>query len=56
MIKVTEKTILIRKELVNEEKYRYPSITFCYKYKHGGKDVFMNYYPRVYEKWKKEGE
>ena len=55
MIKVNQRNILISEELVNEEKYTYPSITFCYKYKYGGKDVFQNYYPYLYEKWKKEG-
>ena len=55
MIKVNQRNILLSEELVNEEKYTYPSITFCYKYKYGGKDVFQNYYPYLYEKWKKEG-
>ena len=56
MMQVGQRNILMREELVHEEKYRYPSITFCYKYKHGGKDVFQNYYPYLYKKWKKAGK
>ena len=55
MLKVSQKNILIREEVVVKEKFTYPSITFCYKYKHGGKDVFRNYYPSLYDKWKKSG-
>ena len=31
MIKVNQRNILISEEVVNEEKYTYPSITFCVK-------------------------
>ena len=55
MLKVSQRNILIREEVVVKEKFTYPSITFCYKYKHGGKDVFRNYYPSLYDKWKKSG-
>ena len=47
---------IVMDEVFVEERYTYPSITFCYKYKYGGKDVFQNYYPYLYEKWKKEGK
>ena len=56
LLQVSQRNILMRQELFHEEKYRYPSITFCYKYKHGGKDVFQNYYPHVYKKWKTAGK
>ena len=52
MLKVGQNNVLISEEVVVEDKYTYPSITFCYKYKHGGKDVLKNYYPSLYEKWK----
>ena len=55
MLKVSQQNILIAEEVVVKEKFTYPSITFCYKYKHGGKDVFRNYYPSLYNKWKKSG-
>ena len=55
MLKVSRQNILIAEEVVVKEKFTYPSITFCYKYKHGGKDVFRNYYPSLYNKWKKSG-
>ena len=56
LLQVSQRNILMRQELFHEEKYRYPSITFCYKYKHGGKDVFQNYYPYLYKKWKRAGK
>ena len=56
MVKVNQSHILINEEVVVEEKYTYPSITFCYKYKHGGKDVLKNYYPSLFDKWKKLGK
>ena len=56
MVKVNQSHILISEEVVVEEKYTYPSITFCYKYKHGGKDVLKNYYPSLFDKWKKLGK
>ena len=55
MLKVSQQNILISEEVVVKEKFTYPSITFCYKYKHGGKDVFRNYYPSLYERWIKSG-
>ena len=55
MLKVSQQNILISEEVVVKEKFTYPSITFCYKYKHGGKDVFRNYYPSLYDKWKESG-
>ena len=56
MVKVNQNHILISDEVAVEEKYTYPSITFCYKYKHGGKDVLKNYYPSLFNKWKKLGK
>ena len=56
LLQVSQRNILMRQELFHEEKYRYPSITFCYKYKHGGKDVFQNYYPYLYKKWERAGK
>ena len=56
MVKVNQSHILINEEVVVAEKYTYPSITFCYKYKHGGKDVLKNYYPSLFDKWKKLGK
>lgn len=55
MVKISQRNILISEEVVVEDKFTYPSITFCYKYKHGGKDVFKNYYPSLYEKWRNSG-
>ena len=37
------------------DRRRYPSITFCYKYKHGSKRAIDNYLPKFYEKAKAKG-
>ena len=55
MIRVHQNHILIRDEVFVEERYTYPSITFCYKYKYGGKDVVQNYLPSLYDKLKASG-
>ena len=55
MIRVHQNHILIRDEVFVKERYTYPSITFCYKYKYGGKDVVQNYLPSLYDKLKASG-
>ena len=55
MLKVHKGNVLIREEVRVKHKYTYPSITFCYKFKHGTKDVLRNYYPYLYNKWKNSG-
>ena len=55
MIRVHQNHILIRDEVFVAERYTYPSITFCYKYKYGGKDVVQNYLPSLYDKLKASG-
>ena len=37
------------------DKMKYPSVTFCYKFKHGSKDVVQNYYPFLFEVAKQKG-
>ena len=56
MQKFQEGNVNIKEEVISQKKYRYPSVTFCYKYKHGTKDVLHNYYPDLYEKWKNSGK
>ena len=53
--KYKEGNVLAKQETKYFDKYRYPSITFCYKFKHGSKDVMNNYYPSLYKKWKATG-
>ena len=55
MQRVKEHHILVKDEVLSPLKYKYPSVTFCYKYKHGNKDVLNNYYPELYSKWKQSG-
>ena len=51
-----EGNVLAKQETKYFEKYRYPSVTFCYKFKHGSKDVMTNYYPSLYKKWQETGK
>ena len=46
--------VLSRKIYKDLKKMKYPSITFCYKYKHGTKQIMDNYLSSFYEKSKKE--
>ena len=48
--------VLSREVRLVFNKMRYPSITFCYKYKHGSKKVSDIYLPKHYEKAKETGE
>ena len=53
--KMREQRVLLKEEILVLDKMRYPSITFCYKYKHGSKEAVRNYYPYLFEKAKHEG-
>ena len=55
MIRASQRSILIREEVIIEDKHTYPSITFCNKYKYGGKNVFRNYYPYLYQHLRNSG-
>ena len=56
MQKFQDGNVNIKEEVISQKKYRYPSVTFCYKYKHGAKDVLHNYYSGLYEEWRKSGK
>ena len=56
MQKVKDGNVLVKEEVQSPTKYKYPSVTFCYKYRHGSKDVLHNYYPDLFRKWKKSGK
>ena len=47
--------VLLKQEVHDLDKMRYPSITFCYTYKHGSKHASTNYLPYFYEKAEQEG-
>ena len=53
--KMMAEDVSTRQENQAVDKMRYPSITFCYKYKHGLKRVFDNLLPRFYEEAKNKG-
>ena len=55
MREVNEMRVLLQEEVEIKEKYLYPSITFCYKFKHGGKEALRNYHSFLFEKWKDQG-
>ena len=52
---VNQMKVLLQEEVEIKEKYLYPSITFCYKFKHGGKEALRNYHSFLFEKWKDQG-
>ena len=53
--KMISQDVFTRREVKVAEKLRYPSVTFCYKYKHGSKRVIDNFLPRFYESAKDQG-
>ena len=55
MREVNQMKVLLQEEVEIKEKYLYPSITFCYKIKHGGKEALRNYLSFLFEKWKDQG-
>lgn len=55
MLKVKDNQISIKEETQVLPKYRYPSLTFCFIFKHGGKDVMEMYYQQLFDKWKQSG-
>ena len=55
MTKFNQMKVLLQEELEIKEKFIFPSITFCSKFKHGGKETLLNYYPPLFEKWKEQG-
>ena len=53
--KMKEANVLSNEETRVLDHMRYPSITFCYKYKHGSKRAEENYLPYLFENGKHEG-
>ena len=62
-----EGNLKVKDEVSVLQRYRYPSLTFCYVFKsgktgeadkseNGGKDVWMLYYRHLIEKWRKTGK
>ena len=46
----------LQEEVTVLEKYRYPSITFCNKFKHGQKNVWSLYYLNLLKRFIDSGE
>ena len=55
MSKVKDGHLLVNEKVLVLKKYTYPSVTFCYKFKHGNKAALENYYPYIYEQGKTSG-
>ena len=55
MEKMNEGNILVKEEIRVLPKIKYPSVTFCYKYKHGTKLAIHTYNSHFTEKWKISG-
>ena len=45
-----------RQEYRTSEQRRYPSVTFCNKFKHGSKQAFESYLPKLVEKARDNGK
>ena len=56
LIKVQKENVNIRSGIDHESKIKFPSVTFCYKYKHGGKDAILAYHNQLFEGWKESGK
>ena len=53
--KMNEGNILVKEEVRVLPKIKYPSVTFCYKYKHGTKLAIHTYNYHFTENWKRSG-
>ena len=54
--KFQSEDVSTRQEYKTSDQKRYPSLTFCYKYKHGTKRMIDNYLPKFYEEAKRRGK
>ena len=55
MLKAKEENRHVKEEVKVFSKHRYPSLTFCYVYKDGGKYVWKLYLRHLIENWKHSG-
>ena len=55
VIKVQQQNVSIKLGVKVLSKIKFPSVTFCHKYKHGGKNALLTYSHQLFEKWKKSG-
>ena len=53
--KMIEEDLSYRQEVQINDAMRYPSVSFCYKYNHGTKNVIDNYFPKFFEVAKNDG-
>ena len=54
--KVQEQNVNVSTEIKLVSKIKFPSVTFCHKYKHGGKDAMLAYSNQLLGKWKESGK
>ena len=55
LMKVQQQNIHVRLGIDHASKIRFPSVTFCYKYKHGSKEALLGYNYQLFDRWKKSG-
>ena len=55
IVKVQEQNIGVKFGVEVVPKIKFPSITFCYKYKHGSKNALLTYNNQLFQKWQKSG-
>ena len=56
IVKIQQHSIGIKYGVQVVPKIKFPSVTFCHKYKHGGKNALLTYTHQLFEKWKKSGK
>ena len=55
LAKVRQETVSVRDERKLVSSIKFPSVTFCYKFKHGTKEVMSAYSHQLLDKWKQSG-
>ena len=53
--KVQQQNISVKLGVQVVPKLKFPSVTFCHKYKHGSKNALLTYSHHLFDKWKKSG-
>ena len=54
--RVQQGTINVKSGVQVVSKVKFPSITFCHKFRYGGKDALLAYSNLLFQKWKKSGK
>ena len=56
ILKVQNQHISVASGVDVVSKFKFPSVTFCHKYKHGSKNALLTYSNKLFGKWKNSGK